>query len=544
FCRSVLETNNIDNVSNIKSPSLNTLIHKSIVHGFTSTTSLKEMEKADTLFFIGADVSEAHPVIGTLARKAIRLNRADLIVANLRNVHFESTAQNDIRLQYGFRTQTVLINALIKKIVEGKLINLKRVEKFTSGLTEFKASLKISTIQKASQITGVSEKTILDAATLLAKPGNCYIVCGKDIEEDPYSHEAIKALMNLCALINKATTPRASVGKISLIFSRFNNNSQGVNDMGVVPDFFPGYLGIEDRASRKRFEESWGVNLSKSITIEEESNIIDLALMRKLKAMFVVGENPIINFQNGKTVSDAFDNLEFVVVQDTFLTETAQLADVVLPTTTFAEKEGTYTNMAMEVQRLNMAIPPVGDARQDWQIFCDIALKMGVTALSYKSPKEILDEIVNTVPIFSGMDFEKLKRSGFNWVTAHRLKAKRYHFEIFKPKPVEKKKRGYPFVLLTGPSLNHSGTLSRNSQSLVSVSTECVIEVNSTDARKLNIRSGDEVSIVSTQNTMKMKVKVSNKVPEGMIFVPEDYEWVHVNALRDNVYTKVRLSKA
>ncbi|MDR4506459.1 MAG: molybdopterin-dependent oxidoreductase [Candidatus Scalindua sp.] len=543
FCRNVLGTNNIDNLSNIKVPLLNALIHKSIVHGFTSTTSLKEMEKADTLFFVGADVSEAHPVVGTLARKAIRLNKASLIIANMRKIRYDSIAQNDIRLQYGLGTQTILINALIKEIIDRKLVDLKRIEKLTDGLTGLKSSLKTTSIKKSSQVTGVSVEAITTAASLLAKPGNSYIICGKDIEEDPSGHETIRALMNLCALINKSTTPRAELGKISLIFSRSNNNSQGVNDMGVVPGFFPGYLAIDDRSARKRFEKSWDVKLSDSIARGDGTSIIDLALKGRLKAMFVVEENPIVNFPNGKAVKEAFNNLEFVVVQDTFLTETAQCADVVLPSTTYAEKEGTFTNMAMEVQRLNKAIPPVGNARQNWQIFCDIAQKMGAT-LFYESLKEIIDEIVNTVPIFSGMDYERLKRSGFNWVTAHRLKAKRYHFEVFKPKSVVKKKRDYPFVLLTGPSLNHLGSFSRNSQSLVSVSPECVAEINRSDARKLNIRSGDEVSIVSVQDSMKMKTKISDRLPAGMIFVPEDYEWIHVNALRDNVYTKVKLSKA
>lgn len=544
FCRHVLETNNIDNLSNMKAPLLNALIHKSIVHGFTSTTSLKEMEKADTLFFVGADVSEAHPVIGTLARKAIRLNKAGLIIANMRKIRYDSIAQNDIRLQYGLGTQTILINALIKEIIDRKLVDLKRIEKWTDGLRELRSSLKTTTIKISSQLTGVSEETIIAAAALLAKPGNSYIICGKDIQEDPSGHETIHALMNLCALINKATTPRAEVGKISLIFSRCNNNSQGVNDMGVVPEFFPGYLDIDDRSARKRFEKSWDVKLPDSVIRGNRISIIDLALKGRLKAMFVVEENPIVNFPNGKVVKEAFKNLEFVVVQDTFLTETAQCADVVLPATTYAEKEGTFTNMAMEVQRLNNAISPVGDARQDWQVFCDIAQKMGAS-LFYNSLKEILDEIVNTVPIFSGMDYERLRRSRFNWVTAHRLKAKRYRFEIFKSKPVvKKKKRDFPFVLLTGPSLNHLGSFSRNSQSLVSVSPECVVEVSRVDSQKLNIRSGDEVSIVSNQDSMKMKTRISDKLPAGMIFVPEDYEWMHVNALRDNVYTKVKLSKA
>ena len=544
FCRMVLETNNIDNLSNMKSPLLNTLIHKSIVHGFTSTTSLKKIEKADTLFFVGADVTEAHPVIGTLARKAIRLNKADLIIANMRNVRFDSIAKNDIRLIYKPGTQAPLINALIKIIIDEKLVDLKRVEKATDGLGELKSLLKTLTIKKASQITGVSEETIRKASALVAKPGNCYIVCGKDIEEDPSGPDTIKALMNLCALINTASSLKTDAGKISLIFSRLNNNSQGANDMGVVPDFFPGYLDIDDQSNRKRFEKSWDTKLSDTIRKGTAFNLIDLALKKKLKAMFVMGENPIVNFPNGKTVKEAFHNLEFIVVQDTFLTETAQLADVVFPTATFAEKEGTYTNMAMEVQRLNIAIPPVGNARQDWQILCDIAKKMGVT-LFYESSKEILDEIENTVPIFSGIYYERLIRQSFNWVTAHKLKPRKFKFEIFNPKSVTvKKKRDYPFLLLTGPSLHHLGSFSRNSNSLVSVASECFVELNRKDAHRMNIKDGDEVLIESIQDSMKLKAKVTKKLPEGMIFIQEDYEWVHVNVLRDNVYTKVKLSKA
>ncbi|MDR4498883.1 MAG: molybdopterin-dependent oxidoreductase [Candidatus Scalindua sp.] len=544
FCRMVLETNNIDNLSNMKSPLLNTLIHKSIVHGFTSTTSLKKIEKADTLFFVGADVTEAHPVIGTLARKAIRLNKADLIIANLRNVRFDSIAKNDIRLIHKLGTQAPLINALIKTIIDEKLVDLKRVEKATDGLRELKSLLKTFTIKKASQITGVSEETIRKASALVAKPGNCYIVCGKDIEEDPSGPDTIKALMNLCALINTASSLKTDAGKISLVFSRLNNNSQGANDMGVVPDFFPGYLDIDDQSNRKRFEKSWDTKLSDTIRKGTAFNLIDLALKKKLKAMFVMGENPIVNFPNGKTVKEAFRQLEFIVVQDTFLTETAQLADVVFPTATFAEKEGTYTNMAMEVQRLNIAIPPVCNARQDWQILCDIAKKMGVT-LFYESSKEILDEIENTVPIFSGIYYERLIRQSFNWVTAHKLKSRKYKFEILNPKSVTvKKKRDYPFLLLTGPSLHHLGSFSRNSNSLVSVASECFVEVNRKDAQQMNIHDGDEVLIESIQDSMKLKAKVTKKLPENMIFIPEDYEWVHVNVLRDNVYTKVKLSKA
>ncbi|MDO8142375.1 MAG: molybdopterin-dependent oxidoreductase, partial [Candidatus Brocadiales bacterium] len=237
FCRSVLGTNNIDNISNIKSPALNGLIYESVTNGMTSA-SLKEIEHANTLFFIGADMTEAHPVAGSMARKAIRLNNANLIIANERGVQFNSIAKNDIRLQYALGSQIILINALIKVIIDEKLVDLKKVETSTSGLDKLRSLLDRFNKEEASKITGVTQEAIRNAALLLTKPGNCCIVCGKDIEESPLGEDAIRALMNLCALINPAYSGDASSGKVSLFFSRSHNNSQGVNDMGVVPGFF------------------------------------------------------------------------------------------------------------------------------------------------------------------------------------------------------------------------------------------------------------------------------------------------------------------
>jgi formate dehydrogenase alpha subunit len=203
FCRTVLGTNNIDNISNIKSPSLNRLVNESVEYEIAAA-SVVEIEKADTLFFVGADVAEAHPVIGSMARKVIRANNTKLIIANARNIEFNSIAKKDIRMQYSIGTQTQLINTLSILIVEGKLVNYKKVEASTENFKEWYSSLKKSDmgIRKVSTLTNVSEEAIKSTAELLAKPGKCYIICGKDIEEDPSAENAIRALMDLCALIN------------------------------------------------------------------------------------------------------------------------------------------------------------------------------------------------------------------------------------------------------------------------------------------------------------------------------------------------------
>lgn len=544
FCRSVLGTNNIDNLSNIKSPYLNGLIYKSVVNGIAAT-SLKELETASTLFFFGADMTEAHSVAGNMARKAIRMNNANLIVANVRDVIFNCTAKNDIRLKYNLGSQSVLINALIKVIIDENLVDLKKVEISTNNFRELRSSLDNFTLKKASELTGIPEDVIRNSALLLTKPGICCIVCGKDVEEDPLGESTIKALMNLCALINTGYHTPTSAGRISILFSRANNNSQGVNDMGVVPSFFSGYLDINDAATRGRIEKLWCAKLSADVSQKGPVNIIDLALNGKLKAFYVMGENPIVNYPNGKEVREAFKKIDFIVVQDTFLTETAQLADIVLPATTFAEREGTFTNMGMTVQRLNQAIQPSAEAKPDWQIICGIAKKMG-QPYPYLSTKEILSEIERAVPIYTGVNYDRLKRKEFQWVSSfyERNKPAKYTFDVIKFEALDIIKRNdFPFLLLTGASLNHQGAFSRHSKYLTLVAPECFLEINEKDSEDMHIKDGDLVWVESAQNKLKLKTRVTQKSPKGVVFISEDYEWIPVNLLRNKTYTPVKIYK-
>ena len=542
FCRSVLGTDNIDNMANIKSPALNGLIYESVIHGMTSA-SLKDIEHANTLFFIGADMTEAHPVAGGMARKAIRLNNANLIIANERGVQFNSIARNDIRLQYTLGSQIILINALIKVIIGEKLVDFKKVETSTNNFYKLRSLFNEFHVEEASKITGVTKEAIRNAALLLTKPGNCYIICGKDIEENPLAEDAIRALMNLCALLNPAYRGDAGSGKVSLFFSRSHNNSQGVNDVGVVPGFFPGHVNINDASNKEKIEKSWGVKFPDAILKKDAENVIDLALNGKLKALYIMGENLVVNYPNGKKIKEACKKIDFIVVQDTFLTETAQLADVVLPAVTFAEKEGTFTNMGMTVQRLNKAIKPVGDAKPDWQIICGLSQKMG-QACSYVSTKEILTEIESISPVYAGINYDRLRRKEFHWASSvyNKNKSAKYTFSMVKPKSSEiKKYKDFPFVLLTGASLNHQGTFSRHSKSLISVAPECFVEINKKDAQVLQINNGDRVTIESAQNKLTIKAKVTNKLPERTVFVSEDHEWVPLNLLREGGYTPVKI---
>ncbi len=542
FCRSVLGTNNIDNLANIKSPSLNTLIYQAAATGLVAG-SLKDVENANTVFFIGADVTEAHPVVGSMARKAVRLNNASLIIAHARNVVFNSTAKTDIRLRYTPASQVVFINAVIKVIIDEKLVDLEKVASSSGNFNDLVSSFSKFNVPDGSLVTGVPVEAVRNVAVMLTKPGNCVIVCGRDVEEDPMAEDAIKALMNLCVLINTSFSTDAGRGRVSLLFSRVHNNSQGVNDMGVVPGFFPGYLDINDKSKREKIEKVWGGKLSDDVFQKISANVIQLALEGKLKALYIMGENPVVNYPNGRDIRAAFKNVDFTVVQDTFLTETAQMADVVLPVSTYAEKEGTFTNMGLTVQRLNRVIQPVADSRPDWQIIGDLAKKMGYVYL-YQSPRDILREIEGVAPVYTGINYDRLKRKEFNWtsVVYDKTKPAKYTFNIVQHKPFSlKTNKDFSCTLLTGSSLNHLGTLSRHSPSLVSVAPECFAEISRKDADELHISDGDPVIIESAHDKITLKAKVSSKSPDGIVYVPDDLEWVPVNSVRDGVYTPVKV---
>ncbi|HHT9130695.1 MAG TPA: molybdopterin oxidoreductase family protein, partial [Candidatus Brocadiaceae bacterium] len=252
-----------------------------------------------------------------------------------------------------------------------------------------------------------------------------------------------------------------------------------------------------------------------------------------------------VNYPNGKEIREAFKKIGFIVVQDTFLTETAQLADVVLPATTFAEREGTFTNMGMTVQRLNQAIQPSAEAKPDWQIICDLAKKMG-QPYSYLSTKEILSEIESAVPIYTGVNYDRLKRKEFQWVSSfyERNKPAEYTFDVIKPESLDIIKRtDFPFLLLTGASLNHQGAFSRHSKHLILVAPECFLEINEKDSEDMHIKDGDWIWVESAQNKLKLKARVTQKSPKGVVFVSEDYEWIPVNLLRNKTYTPVKIYK-
>jgi predicted molibdopterin-dependent oxidoreductase YjgC len=324
---------------------------------------------------------------------------------------------------------------------------------------------------------------------------------------------------------------------------RGHNNVQGACDVGCLPIYLPGYQKVDDASVRTKFESAWGVKLPEKpgLTMVEMIN----ACGKEIKALYIMGENPMLSDPDINHVRETLKKLELFVVQDMFITETSELADVVLPSASFAERDGTYTNTERRVQRIRKAIEPMGESRPDWEIICQVASKLGYE-MHYDSPKEIMDEIASLTPIYGGIAYDRLDFEGLQWPCPNKEHpgTKYLHKEKFsrglgkfvpieyKP-PAEETDKEYPMILTTGRTLFHfhTGTLTRRSPTLNELLSEGYVEVNPTDAEKLEISEGEMVKVKSRRGEIVIKARVSEVVPKGVVFIPFHFREAAANAL-------------
>jgi predicted molibdopterin-dependent oxidoreductase YjgC len=314
---------------------------------------------------------------------------------------------------------------------------------------------------------------------------------------------------------------------------RGQNNVQGACDLGALPNVYPGYQSVEDSKLQAKFESAWGRKLSaqKGLTVVEMMHAIEEA---KIKALYIMGENPALSDPNLNRTRKALEKVEFLVVQDIFLSETAQFANVVLPSVCFAEKDGTYTNTERRVQRVRKAVAPPGQARVDWEIVCDVATKMGYP-MNYKSADKIMDEIAAVTPIYGGMSFKRIDEVGLQWPCpdVNHPGTKFLHEGTFKRgkgkfHPVEFKAADelpdeeYPFVLSTGRQLYqfHTGTMTRKSPVINQVSPTGYVEIHPDDAAGLEICSGDNVEVITRRGKVTTLARVTGNIEKGWLFMP------------------------
>jgi formate dehydrogenase alpha subunit len=501
------------------------------------TNSIQEMLDTDCFLVIGSNTTENHPVVAKYIRNAVLDYNAKLIVADPRKIDLVRDASIWLRQRGG--TDVALMNGLMNVIIEKNLYDNEFIAERTENFEELKKTVEKYSPEHVEQITGIPAEKLRDAAQLFAEADKASIIFSMGITQHTTGTDNVLSTANLSMLTGNVGKLGAGVNPL-----RGQNNVQGACDLGALPNIYTGYQSVEDPAVRFKFEEAWNVSLDdrNGLTVVEAFNAVRTG---DVKTMYIMGENPMLSEPDINHVEESLNKLNFLVVQDIFLTETAQFADVILPACSYAEKDGTFTNTARRVQRVRKAIDPLGLSRTDWQIICDLATRMGYP-MFYDSANEIMEEIAQLTPIYGGISYERLESNGIQWPCPandhpgtqflHKNRFSRglgkFHGVEYKPAE-ELPDQEYPYQLTTGRVLEHfhTGTMTRRSKVLNELVPECPIEINPLDASSLNISEGDLIEVSSRRGTIKGKAHLTERSALGSVFIPFHFAETAANIL-------------
>ncbi|MEX2223311.1 MAG: formate dehydrogenase subunit alpha [Candidatus Rokuibacteriota bacterium] len=531
--RVVMGTNNVDHCTRLcHSPSVEAML-VSMGSGATSN-SYQDYEEAGCLMVVGADASANHPVIAIRFRRAVARG-ARLIVVNPKRVELCDQADLWIRQLPG--TDVALFNAMARVILDEGLADLRFIRARTEGFDDWVRALEPYSLEYAERITGVAREDIAQAARWYARPpfsGSC-LIWGMGITQHINGTANAHAVLNLSLAAGQMGFPGSGISPL-----RGQNNVQGCGDAGCIPTNLPGYAGY-GAGDLDRFERAWGIRppAEPGLVVTE---MVEGCLDGRVRAMYVVGENPLLSEPDLHHAEKAIQQLDFLVVQDLFMHETAEQAHVFLPAAAFAEKDGTFTNSERRVQRIRQAIDPPGQARPDWWIACELAkrtarrLGLRVTGFDYRHPSEIFDEMAGLWPNVRGMSYGRLEDGGLQWpCPSPEHPGTRYLYGESFPRgkgrfvPVaqtataaELPDPDYPFVLNTGRLLYHwhGGTMTRRVQGLLELAPRLEIAVHPSDARRLGVGDGAALRVVSRRGELTGYTRVTEAVRPGAIFVP------------------------
>ncbi|MAG36111.1 MAG: formate dehydrogenase subunit alpha [Dehalococcoidia bacterium] len=533
--RLLMGTNNIDHCTRLcHSPSVEAMIAQ-LGSGATSN-SYEDYRSAGCLMVVGSDTSSNHPVIAAQLRQAIDERGARLIVVNPKRI--DLCNYTDLWLRANPGTDVALFNGLARAVLDAGLADKDFIGERTEGFAALEATLADYSPEVVEQITGVPAEDIRRAAVLFAQPpfgGSC-LIWGMGITQHTNGTDNASALLNLALVTGQIGKPAAGVSPL-----RGQNNVQGCGDAGCIPNKLPGYQNLTDDA-RGPFERVWKGPLP-SVEGLVVTDMIEAAAEGNLTCMYITGENPLLSEPYLAHAKKAIENLQFLVVQDIFLHETAELADVVLPATSFAEKEGTFTNSERRVQRVRQAVPPVGNSRPDWWIVSEIGkrlaerLGMDPRQFEYAGPAAIFDELAALTPFMSGLSHERLDREGgIQWpcptpdhpgtpqLYADSFPVGKAKFEpvIQGPPAAELPSRRFPLILNTGRILYHwhGGTITRRAEGLLARAPYLEVAINPEDANEAGLSDGDDVHVVSRRGELDGKALVTETVHPGEIFIP------------------------
>ena len=493
---------------------------------------------AQTFFIIGSNTSEQHPVFGTRIRQAVIQRGAKLIVADPRKIDMTEFATLHLRLKPG--TDIALINGLMHIILANGWENKTFIAERTEGFEEFKANLEDYTPQKVAAITGVPEDQLLEAAEMMAKNSPAAVLWAMGITQHTYGVQNVMTLANLQMLLGNLGIPGGGVNPL-----RGQNNVQGACDMGGLPDVYPAYQKVNVDDNRKKFEAAWGVELDGTFGLKV-TEMMPAAAAGNLKALYILGENPVMSDPDTNHIRHCLESLDFMVLQEIFPSETAEYADVLLPGPTFVEKSGTFTNTERRVQIVRQAVEPVGEAHQDWIIIQDLANRVldygkrkveagaRFAAWNYSDPSQIMDEIAALAPSYAGVSHNRLENGerlqwpvkGLDQPGTPILHIGKFTRGLGKfavtsyVDPAELPNNEYPMLLSTGRVLYHwhGGEMTRRAQGLLEVYSHALVEVNPDDAVRIGINGNKRVRIASRRGVIEAEAWVTDRVPPGIVY--------------------------
>jgi formate dehydrogenase major subunit len=505
------------------------------------TNSISEVVDADVILVCGSNTTETHPVIGAQIRQAVNRG-AKLIVADPREIPLAEEAEVFLPIRPG--TNVALLNGMMNVIINEGLLDKEYVENRTEGFDELWEIVKEYTADKVGMICGIDPEDLKKAARLYATAERAPIFYAMGITQHTTGTAGVMSTANLALLCGKVGKYGCGVNPL-----RGQNNVQGACDMGCLPGDYTGYQKVANPEARAKFEAFWGVPLPSKpgLTITE---ILSGAETGDIRCLYIMGENPMVSDANLHHVEQALRRCELLIVQDIFLTETAELADVVLPAACYAEKEGTFTNTERRVQRIRAAVDAPGESREDWIILSEIMSRLGYEN-SFTSPREILEEIAQITPSYGGFSYDRLEKEQPQWPCPspehpgtpilHTAKFSRGERAIFKPSPympaAEQPDEHYPFILTTGRILYqyHTRTMTGKSDDINRIAGRSFVEIHPTDAAKKGIAQGDQVKVASRRGEVIVEARVTERVSEGVIFMPFHFAEAPANRLTNNV---------
>ena len=501
------------------------------------TNSIEDFELTDCIFVIGSNTTECHPIIGSAIKRAATQRNVPLIVADPRAIELTECAT--LHMQQKGGTDVALINAMMNVILAEDLADTDFIAQRTEDFELVRKAVEPYTPQMAEKITGVPADDIIRAARIYAQAPAASIVYSMGITQHTTGTDNVLSLANLAMLTGNLGKPGAGVNPL-----RGQNNVQGACDMGSLPNGYPGYQKVDIPDLQAKFEKAWSATLSPTpgLTVVEMMNA---AADGSLKAIYLMGENPMLSDPDITHVEQGLKNLDFLVVQDIFLTETAQLADVVLPATAFAEKDGTFTNTERRVQLLHAGLKAPGESRVDWDITTEIARRMGYQ-MSYDNVAQIQDEIASLTPIYGGITYDRLATQALQWPCPDAdhpgtpyLHKDRFTRGLGKFHPVEfipareLPDQDYPFLLSTGRILEHfhTGSMTRRSNVLDELVSVGSIELNPADADRLGVTDGQMVRVASRRGQIEIAAHLTDRVSPTTLFLAFHYREAPANRL-------------